>query len=92
VKNKMAILSLTMYENNRLIVYRKDEKGDPILNPKDVLIIQSGEINCERGAIRIKFDANNNYGIVRYSLLNRKGNENLKKIVDEKINKILEEI
>jgi hypothetical protein len=73
-------LSLTRYGGEFIAVYRRDEKGIPILNDGGVLVIKVTEANS-----RVKLNFNgDNYGVVRTKVLTRE----LKAFVDKRIRRL----
>ncbi len=87
-------LCLNAFENNRIIVYRNDCNGNPILNPNDILIINIKRIVKGGKGIQkqVKLNFNgDNYKIIRETLLEKGGRKEdleLKKIVQKKLSRL----
>lgn len=82
-------LTLTAHEQDKIIVYRNDKNGNPILNPDDILIIKLIEI-CGGTGNKAKICFNgDNYEIVRYKALKE---SELKEIVDKKLKNLEEKL
>lgn len=67
-----------------IIVYQVDEKENPILDPRKIVIIRV------RGKATLAFDSENDLKFVRYELLEKSSGRysDLKMIVDKKISEL----